>query len=105
VQHALAAQPGAVLSSAASRGCRELAIPIDFRTKKGKLDSIGKDKHAKLNASSVRYSCSVSGGRVKITIKGHKPLRTSLGKRLHLLVARAKKAPPASGTLTFTFGR
>ena len=102
---ALAVQPDAVLSSAANRGCRELAIPIDVRTRKGKILSIGKDKHATLNASSVRYTCSVSGGTAKITVKGRKHLRTSLGKRLHLLVVRAKTAPPASGTLTFTFGR
>ena len=103
--NALAVQSGVVLSSAAGRGCRELAIPIDVRTKKGKIVSIGKAKHATLRSSAVHYSCSVSGGAVKITIKGHKSLRTSLGKRLHLMVLRAKKAPPVSGTLTFTFGR
>jgi len=103
--NALALQSGAVPLSAANRGCRELVIPIGVRTSKGRIVSIGKAKHASLTASSVRYSCSVSGGTVKITIKGHKSLRKSLGKRLQLLVVRATKAPPASGTLTFTFGR
>jgi len=95
----------AVLSSAAGRGCRELAIPIDIRTRKGRILTIGKAKHAKLTASSVRYTCSASGGTVKITIKAHKSLRKALGKRLHPVVVRAGQAPPASGNLTFTFGR
>ena len=92
----------AVLPRAANHGCRELALPIEVRTTKGKIPSIGKAKHAKLTESSVRYTFSASLGT--ITIEGNKSLRKSPGTRLHLAVVRARKAPPAFGTLKPTFG-
>jgi hypothetical protein len=90
----------------ATSGCRSKSIPISLRKRKGKgkVVALGRAKHAKLKASSVRYSCSASGGLAKITIKGPRGLRKAVGKKLNLTVVRAKKAPRRSGKLTFTFG-
>jgi hypothetical protein len=85
-------------------GCRTERMTIGATLRKGKVVSAKKVKNRKLTASSVRYSCTVSGGKEKITITGPSNIQKALGKKLTLVAARAKKAPRRSGKLSVTFG-
>jgi hypothetical protein len=90
----------------ASSGCRTARIVVALKTRKGRVVSVKRAKSQKMTASSVRYSCSASGGDAKITLTGPKKgtLRKALGKKLDLQVIRSKKASRRSAKLTFTFG-
>jgi hypothetical protein len=87
-------------------GCRTARIVVALKTRKGRVVSVKRAKSQKMTASSVRYSCSASGGDAKITLTGPKKgtLRKALGKKLDLQVIRSKKASRRSAKLTFTFG-
>jgi hypothetical protein len=98
-----ARRPKVGVSPSAS-GCRTERMAIAVRLRKGKVVSAKMAKNRKLTASSVRYSCSASGGQEKVTITGPSNIRKALGKKLTLVAARAKKAPRRSAKLTFTFG-
>jgi hypothetical protein len=91
-------------AKAEAAGCRAKAIPILLRKRGRKIVSLGQAKKAKLTSSSFRYGCSASGGKATITITAPRGLRQSLGKKLDLMVARAKNAPRRTGKLSITFG-
>ncbi|MBA3717654.1 MAG: hypothetical protein H0W87_05460 [Actinobacteria bacterium] len=58
------------------------------------------------SATSILYSCAVSGGTATFTLNSRKPgnLRKQLGKRVKFGIYRAKKASRAKGKITVTFG-
>jgi hypothetical protein len=91
-------------ASAEAAGCRVKAIPISFRTRGRKAVMLRQARKAQLTSSSVRYSCSKTGGRTTIGITAPRGLRTALGTKLDLMVARAKNAPGKGPKLSITFG-
>jgi hypothetical protein len=86
-------------------GCRARRLAFALRTSKGRVVS-AKPVASKLTPSSVRYSCSGSGGTLKIKVDGHVKggLRKALGTKLDLSVVRSKKASKRPGKLAFAFG-
>lgn len=86
------------------KGCKTERIAIAVKMRKGRIASIRRAKSQKLSRSSVRYSCSASGGQATVTVSAPGALRKAVGKKLDLMVYRAKKAPRRAGKLSITFG-
>jgi hypothetical protein len=89
---------------AAERGCRTQRLALAFRTSGGHIASVRVAKN-RLTATSVRYSCTASGGTVKVTVDGRVKggLRNALGTKLDLGVVRAQTAPKRAAKLTVKF--
>ncbi len=89
----------------AAGGCRARRIAVAVRKRKGKVVSLRPAK-SRPTATSIRYSCTASGGAQTITVDGRRKrgLRRALGKKLKLGVVRAKNAPRRAAKVTFTFG-
>jgi hypothetical protein len=80
-------------------GCRTQRLAFSVRA--GKVKPVA----AKLTARSVRYSCTLSGGTMKLRVNSRVSggLRASLGPKLDLKLVRSKKAHKPSGKVKFAF--
>ena len=93
-----------IRSVAAAGGCHAQRFRFAFREANGRIASVGLTK-SRPTATSVRYSCTASGGTVKVTVDGRVKggLRKALGTKLDLGVVRSKKAPKRASKLSFKF--
>ena len=90
-------------TTSAAGGCRVRRLGFAIRRSAGHVVSV---RLAKPTSTSVRYTCTASGGTAKITVGGRSKggLRKALGAKLDLGVYRTKKAPRRLAKLTFAFG-
>jgi hypothetical protein len=91
--------------TAVASGCGVKRLTLRVQVRKKKIVSTRVVKR-KLTAKSVRYSCTMSGGEMRITVDGRRKggLRKALGKKLKLHVVRSKNAPRRNAKLSVTFG-
>jgi hypothetical protein len=88
----------------ATSGCRAVRLAFSARTSGKRIVTV-KPVAAKLTAKSVRYSCSSSGGALKIKVDGRVKggLQASLGAKLDLKLVRPKQASRHAGKVKFAY--
>jgi hypothetical protein len=88
----------------AAGGCGAQRLAFRGTLQKKTVSGLHPGKH-KLTANSIRYSCTASGGELRLTVQTSRKggLRKALGKNLDLLIYRPKQAKKG-GKLTITYG-
>jgi hypothetical protein len=99
-----AATTAPTATEVATAGCRAVRLAFSARTSGKRIVTV-KPVVAKLTAKSVRYSCSSSGGALKIKVDGRVKggLQASLGAKLDLKLVRPKQASRHAGKVTFAY--
>lgn len=99
-----AAATAPAATEVATAGCRAVRLAFSARASGKRIVTV-KPVAAKLTAKSVRYSCTASGGALKIKVDGRVKggLQASLGTKLDLKLVRPKLASRHAGKVSFAF--
>jgi hypothetical protein len=94
----------AAAAAAPAAGCQARRVAYVVHTKEKRVVS-ARSTVSRLGPRSVRYSCTMSGGTMKIRLDGRVKggLRKALGTRLHLRLVRNATAPRRGAKLKFGF--